>query len=100
MGDLRRAQILLEEEQHRALADIARAEGCSISELTREIIAQYLAKREASRRGSEAKALERARRLREDMRQRRGGKSLEIDVAALICEMREERDERILSGRG
>ena len=51
MGGLHRAQVLLDEGQHRALADLARSEGRTVSELTREAIARYLAEREGSQPG-------------------------------------------------
>lgn len=43
MSSLHRAQILLESEQNRTLAEIARRDGRNISELVREIMGQYLA---------------------------------------------------------
>jgi len=45
MGNLYRAQILLEPEQHRALAEIARSDNQSISAIVRESVRQYLARR-------------------------------------------------------
>ncbi len=100
MGNLHRAQILLDEEQHRALATQAKLEGRSISDLTREIVARYLAEREETRRQSQLEALERARELREKMRARRGRPLTEADIDNLIHGMREARDEQILGGRG
>lgn len=100
MSGLHRAQILLDEEQHRALAAQARAEGRSISDLTREIIAHYLANLESERRQRALGALERARELRQEMRRQHGGRPLATDVTDLIRRMREERDEQILTDRG
>jgi predicted DNA-binding protein len=45
MSTLHRAQLLLESEQHQALAKIAEQEGRSISDLVREIVRQHLAER-------------------------------------------------------
>jgi hypothetical protein len=45
MNTLYRAQLLLEYEQHKALADIAEREGRSLSDLVREIVGQHLAER-------------------------------------------------------
>lgn len=101
MGRLHRAQILLEEEQHLALAMQARLEGRSISDLTREIIAHYLAEREETRRQSQREALDRARELRRQIREEHGGQPLAVDVTGMIRQMREERDEQtVTAGRG
>ena len=45
MSTLHRAQLLLESEQHQALAEMAEQEGRSISDLVREIIRQHFAER-------------------------------------------------------
>ena len=45
MSTLYRAQLLLESEQHQALAEIAEREGRSISDLVREIVGLHLAER-------------------------------------------------------
>jgi Arc/MetJ-type ribon-helix-helix transcriptional regulator len=45
MSTLYRAQLLLESEQHQALAEIAEQEGRSISDLVREIVRRHLAER-------------------------------------------------------
>jgi predicted DNA-binding protein len=42
MSTLHRAQILLETEQHQALADLAEQEGRSVSDLVREIVRRHL----------------------------------------------------------
>jgi predicted CopG family antitoxin len=97
---MHRTQILLEPEQHRALAELARSEGRSVSELVREIIRQRLAERErkidadVKRR---LEALERIRGHREAILARRGGQPLEIDVVEMINQMREERHARSLA---
>lgn len=97
MGHLHRAQILLGEEQHEALATQARLEGRSISDLAREIIDRYLAERAESRRQSQLEVLDRARCLRRQMREEHGGQPLDVDVTDMIRQMREERDEQILA---
>ena len=45
MSTLHRAQLLLESEQHEALAEIAKQEGRSISDLVREIVRRFLSER-------------------------------------------------------
>ena len=74
----------------------ARLERRSISDLTREIIDRYLAEREEMRHQSQMEALDRARKLREQIREEHGGQPLDIDVVDMIHRMREERDEQIL----
>ncbi len=95
---LYRAQILLEPEQHRALAEIANRQGRSISEVVREMIAAQLQEREQGARAKRLEALERIRRHQAAILARRGGKPLEVDVAEVINEMRKERDERNVAG--
>jgi metal-responsive CopG/Arc/MetJ family transcriptional regulator len=46
MSTLHNVQILIEPEQYQALAEIARGEGRTISEVVRDIIHQYLSQRE------------------------------------------------------
>jgi predicted DNA-binding protein len=92
---MHRTQILLEPEQHQALAEIARSEGRSVSEIVREIIRQRLEEREqeidadVKRR---LEAMERIREFRNRILARRGGKPIDIDVVEMINQMREERD--------
>jgi len=85
-----RAQILLEQDQHTALAEIARRQSRSISELTREIVAQYLTQQEEALR-QQQEAIDQIKNFRAKILARRGGKYLEIEVTKLIDEMREER---------
>ena len=61
MNTLYRAQLLLEYEQHQALADIAEREGRSASDLIREIVGQHLAER--SRQAQILSALRALRRM-------------------------------------
>lgn len=100
-GKLYRTQVLLEPEQHRALAEISRRERRSISQVVREVVAAGLLRREQeaeARRARGLEALERIQRHREEILAERGGKPIEVDVVATINEMREERDEQILGG--
>jgi hypothetical protein len=96
---LYRAQILIEQRQHKTLAQIARQEGRSMSDVARELIRLGL---EARNETPEARwrrhdrALEQAARLRERILQRRGGRPLNVDAADLIRSMREERDADII----
>ena len=99
----RRTQILLTSEQHRALVEIARREGRSISALVREIVQKELDQRRVNEEDPSARkqrrldALERIREHREAILRENGGKPLDINVVELINQMREERDAQILA---
>jgi hypothetical protein len=73
MSTLHRAQLLLESEQHRALAEIAEQEGRSISDLVREIVRQHLAERsqQAQQLGA-LQALERLTQIRSRLQEEHG----------------------------
>jgi len=65
MSTLHRAQILLESEQHQALAEIAEREGRSISDLVREILRQHLAeRRQQAEQLAAVQAIEQLARIR------------------------------------
>ena len=91
MGSKYRAQILLEPEQHEALAEIASREQRSISDLVREIVSQWLAAQDhAAQRQRELQALERLTELRHRVQERHG-----IYTGDLVEEARSERDEDV-----
>jgi hypothetical protein len=91
-----RAQILLESEQHTALSEIAHRQGRSISDLTREIVAQYLVQLDETLR-HQLDHIERIKQHRAEMIARRGGRHPEIDVTALIEAAREERGNELFT---
>ena len=91
-----RAQILLEPEQHTALVEIARRQGRSISEVTREIVAQYLTQQDENLR-QRLEVIEQIQQHRAEMLARREGRHLEIDVTALIETAREERSNELFT---
>jgi hypothetical protein len=96
--ELYRTQILLKSDQHKALAALAKMEGRSLSDLTRDIIDQYLSLQKTLRQEEEMKALNRARKFRRSLTRQRKGKPLDLDLTELIREMREERVDKILKG--
>jgi hypothetical protein len=97
MSTYYRAQILLEPEQHRTLAELAESEGRSISDLVRESVHAYLVERDReSRREREQRALDRLAKLRERIRARHG--VLEIDLVAEVRDERDRDNERIWRG--
>ena len=94
---MRRTQLLLEPEQHDALAEIARKEGRSISNVVREMVQRQIEQRRETARADlerRLEALQRIRRHRDEAVERRGGRPVDLDVAALIRQAREEREER------
>lgn len=73
MSTLHRAQLLLESEQHKALAEIAEQEGLSISALVREIVRRHLAERSQQARILTAlQAIERLTQIRATLKEERG----------------------------
>ncbi|MEJ2304106.1 MAG: ribbon-helix-helix protein, CopG family [Anaerolineales bacterium] len=89
MGTKYRAQILLEPEQHEALSEIAKQEQRSISDLVREIIADWLAAEDQEdQRQRQLQALEQLTELRHQIQERHG-----VYTGDLIEEGRAERDE-------
>jgi hypothetical protein len=91
-----RAQILLEQEQHTALAEIAHRQNRSISELTREIVAQYITQQDENLR-QRLDVIEQIKQHRAEMLARRGGRHIEIDITALIEAAREERSNELFT---
>ncbi len=89
-----RAQILLKPEQHKYLVAQAKQEGCSISEVVREIISSYFQKSEDAKKATHLKALDKASQLRRQIRKRRCGKSIDIDISKIIQQTHEERDDQ------
>jgi metal-responsive CopG/Arc/MetJ family transcriptional regulator len=82
-GQKYRAQILLEPEQHKKLAEIAANEGRSVSDVVREAVAKYVLTK------SHEDQWERRRRGLEIIRQHR----------EQMLEIREERDNELLAAR-
>lgn len=94
-----RTQILLEPEQQRALAEIARQEGRSISELVREMVRAQLDQRARSAEMTKRRqiaALERVQKHREAIVSRLAGEPLDINPSELIAEIQMERDAEIV----
>ena len=99
MGKMHRAQILLDPEQHSTLAQIARREGSSISEIVRTAVQEWLAGREDDELlRQRLEGIEVIRKHRKALLAQRGGQPLEIDVDRLIDQMRAERGDELLAG--
>ena len=91
MTTLRRAQLLLEDSQHEALAGIARQEGRSISDLVREIVGRHLAERERQAQNTGAlQAIGRLTRIRAGLQKEHG-----IFQGDLLAEIRAEWEEDV-----
>jgi hypothetical protein len=103
---LHRTQILLEPEQHSKLAEIARREGRSISDVVRTMLDHQLQQRDQDTeaiKNRRLEALDRIREHKEAILKARGGKYLDFDVVEAINKSREEQDERnwsVLTGAG
>jgi len=101
MGErLYRAQILLEPEQHQKLVRIAGQQHRSLSDIIREIVQTELDRREkdeTERRHQLLEGIERVRLTREEILARRGGEPLGLNVADMVRQMREERDEEVFA---
>lgn len=98
---LQRTQILLEPDQHRALSELASAEGRSLSDLVRELLTEQLAQRAQDRaalRRRHLAGLEVIRGHREAFHQRRGAADSLPDPVSLIDQLREERDAELTAG--
>jgi hypothetical protein len=92
---MQRTQILLEPEQHRALTDLARAEGRSLSDIVREFIQAQLALRQHEhelRRQRQLAGLEQIRIHRQTILARRVEQPRLPDPADVINQLREARD--------
>lgn len=94
-----RTHLLLEPEQQRALAQIARREGRSVSDVTREIVQQGIEQRQrlhAIEKQRRIRALQRGRQVRQAILEERGGAPLDLNISSLIEEIRQERNDQLL----
>jgi predicted DNA-binding protein len=90
---LQRVQMLLEPQQRRRLAKLAKLQGKSVAEITRQAIDIGLEKLSANEQQERMQtALMAAAKLRDSM------PMLNVDVVADLHLMREERDHDILRG--
>jgi len=97
---MERVQMLLDPQQRRKLAKLAKLQGRSIAEVTRQAIdigLEQLAQDNPQARW--LAALEAALQLRESMRLR-NGEPIDIDIVEEIQQMREERDAEIFRRSG
>jgi predicted DNA-binding protein len=97
---MERVQMLLNPQQRRKLAKLAKLQGKSIAEITRQAIDIGL--EQMTQDNPQARwlaALEAARQLRESMRLR-NGESLDIDVVGETQQIREARDAELLRRSG
>ncbi len=96
---LQRTHILLELDQQRRLAEIARLEGRSVSDLARELIQQGLEQRQAEYTQEQQRrlaAVENARQVRRAIRDAGSEAIYQADLVELIHKMREERDNELI----
>ena len=99
MSNKHRAQILLDKLQHQMLAEIAEQQGSSISGIVREAVDEWLVGRgRENERRKRLQALELVRQHRQNVLDRREGVALDIDSAALLHQIREERTDELFNG--
>ncbi|HUS15295.1 MAG TPA: hypothetical protein VM536_09795 [Chloroflexia bacterium] len=94
-----RTEIVLGADQYHALAEIAARKGRSVPEVARDLIEQQLKDQQTEVDANvpdKLAALHRIRQHRDAILARRGGEPLDLEPAALINWMREERDAEIL----
>lgn len=95
---MHRAQILLEPGQHRALQNLAKSQGRSISSVVREMINKQLQKYREEQDNLVSRqmaVIDCIRRHKTDLVNRRHGKAIETDIVRMIDENRDERDAAI-----
>jgi hypothetical protein len=96
MGEaLRRVQMLIEPGQHTMLARLAKREGLSVAEVTRQVITlglEQLSQKDVLT--ARDRALQQADELAERIGARVGG-SLSVDVVEDLRQLREKRDDQI-----
>jgi hypothetical protein len=98
MSKMHRAQILLDPEQHNALAEIARQDGTSISEIVRMAVETWLEERQQDESmRKQLESLDTIQAHRQALLDRRDGQPLNFDPADLIERMREEHGDELLS---
>lgn len=90
---MQRMQMLLEPRQRNKLVELAKAQGKSVAEITRQAIDAGLEKLSAIEQHERMlAALEVARKLRDSM------PMLDVDIVVDLHQMREERDNELFSG--
>ena len=98
MQKMHRAQILLDPEQHHTLGEIAQREGTSISEIVRTAVDQWLNERKENDVARlRLEALEQIAQHHQAILGRRNGRPIQIDLSAILEQMREERNAELLS---
>ncbi len=91
---LHRAQLLLDEDQHAKLEELARESGRSMSEVVRQIMDEHIARLSADKATQDAlTALDELAQMRRAIERRHG--TLQ---ESLLDSLREERDSELASG--
>jgi Arc/MetJ-type ribon-helix-helix transcriptional regulator len=98
MGRLYRTQILLEPNQHQALADIAQEKESSISELVREAVQTWLESYQTENAlQHRLEAIEKIRKHHQEIIDSRGGDLLQFNAVGVLHQIREERGDELLT---
>jgi len=96
---MHRAQILLDPQQHRALREIAKRQGRSISSLVRDMINEQLIrlkKEQESQIRHYMAVIDTTRDHRKAVLDKRGSRAFAVDIGKIIQENRTERNGRIV----
>lgn len=97
--NLQRTHILLDPNQKKTLEEIAKRQGRSVSDLTRELIEKGIKQLNREREleiQKRLEALDQAHQVRELILREREDAPIEVDLVKVLREMREERDGTIL----
>ena len=99
MSKKHRAQILLDPQQHRKLAEIADEQGDSISGIVRAAIDEWLEGHgQEMERQKRLEALEIVLQHRQAVLARRDGVVLDLDSAEILNQVRDERADELFAG--
>jgi hypothetical protein len=95
-----RTHLLLDYEQHQSLAQLAKREGRSISDLAREFVQEGIEQRQRLHQVEQKRrlqALEKAHQVRQAILRERNNAPLDLNMSELMNKLRQDRDDQILS---
>lgn len=86
-------QINLNVQQSQILQQMAQRDGKTVSNLVEQIIQEAIDRQQRQTLNQQLARLARIREHRSDMLTRRQGRPLQVDIIAVVDELREERDD-------
>ncbi len=93
---LERMQIMIARQQRRQLMQLAQATNRSISALIRAAIDHYLEQEQTTQTQARS-VLQRMKQTRESLLHARNGKPIELDIVEVVHQMRERREDELIS---